>query len=83
MKLYDIFDLELDELFALLKKHNISSLSVGDCAITLSHDTSEVKAVVDSNYPDELQKLSCGHALYEANELGECLHGCLPTEDTE
>lgn len=83
MKLRELFDLELNICLQLLREHGVKSLRVGDVSLTLADLPHQVKSEVESNFPDELDKQKCGHYAYEANELGECLHGCLPTEDNE
>lgn len=84
MKIYDLFDLEMDELLGLLGKHGITDLTVGDCSITLHGKGTIAHDLPESNWATEDELLPCKHYTYEANELGECLHGCLQTpEDKE
>ena len=83
MKLQDVLELDIDILLPLLRQNGIEALSIGDVSITLSSRQEENVTEVESTFKDEIDKLSCGHYTYEANELGECLHGCLPTEERE
>jgi hypothetical protein len=85
MRLQDLIDLETDVLLRFMREEGIKHLSVGNLSITLAENAGEVKAqaLEPSRFDDEQEKLPCGHFLYEANELNECLHGCQgkPKED--
>ena len=79
MKLKDLFDLDSKLLIQFMREEGITSLSADGHSITLSQGIPPVKAVVEpSRFDDELdkEKLPCGHSIWEANELNECLHGC-------
>jgi len=70
-----------------MREEGIRSLSYEGNTITLSPTRKPVKAEVEpSRFDDDAvaEKLPCGHSIWEANELNECLFGCLdaPKEET-
>jgi len=81
MKIFDLENLDLDILVNLLRDYGITSYSNGKCNITIGPRMPQ--NVEPSRFEDELpqEKASCGHSLWEANEVGECLHGCLPQQE--
>ena len=85
MKIKDILELDINILFPLLQEHGVRALSIGDVSITLSEKQAQNQIVNESRFEDEDTKtnLSCGHKSWEANELGECLHGCIQINEEE
>jgi hypothetical protein len=84
MKIYDLFDMEFQDLLKLLGEHGITNLTVGDCSITLNGKGTIQHDLPESNWATDDKKLPCGHNEFEANILGECLHGCInKPEDKE
>ena len=80
MKLKDLFDLDSKLLIQFMREEGIVSLAADGHSITLSQGTPpvKVKELEPSRFDDDgdKEKLPCGHSIWEANELNECLHGC-------
>ena len=86
MKIKDFPELELELLVRLMRDSGIKRLSYGDALIELGDALIAPQEPSEpSRFEDESpkEKLSCGHFLYEANELGECLHGCVAEQTKE
>ena len=86
MKIKEILDQPLDIALPLLRSYGVRALSVDGVSITLGHLHAENKTYVEpSRFEDESKddKLSCGHSIWEGNNTGECLHGCLPETKNE
>jgi hypothetical protein len=86
MKIKELFDLDSELLLKWMRDSGVSHLSGGGYTITLTESVPPVKTIGEpSRFEDELEKekLPCGHSIWEANEMGECLHGCVgkPKED--
>jgi hypothetical protein len=86
MKIKDILEQPLDIALPLLRSYGVRALSVDGISITLGHLPAEQKTYVEpSRFEDDSKddKMSCGHSIWEANETGECLHGCLSDTKNE
>jgi hypothetical protein len=76
MKLSDVVNLEVDEIIAFMRSRGIMAMAFGAHSISLA-DQPQPEVIPDpTNFEDETIKLDCGHAIWEANEAGECLLGC-------
>lgn len=84
MKINDLRELPIADLLSFLRENGIRSISIGDVSLTLSPKQPAVQWE-PSRFEDEgdKQKLSCGHSIWEANNEGECLHGCIPENKKE
>jgi len=61
-----------------MRGHGLLTLAANGVTLTLSNLPAPVKAELPpSKFEDEETKLPCGHALWMANEAGECYEGCL------
>lgn len=78
MKLKELFDLDSKLLIQFMREEGIVSLAADGHSITLSQGITPVKSIEPSRFDDdgEKEKLPCGHSIWEANELNECLYGC-------
>jgi len=86
MKLKELCELDIDILIPMLRSYGIRALSIGDVSLTISPGPNAVKTEWEpSRFEDEREqeKLPCGHSVWEANEKGECLMGCLPETKKE
>lgn len=86
MKIKNLFDLDLEDIVLHMKALGISSLCHSGVSLTLSERVAPVKAELPpSQFENELdkEKLPCGHSIWEANELDECLHGCIQSNVKE
>ena len=79
MKINELFALDTALLGKFMRDAGISSLRGGDYSISLTPNTPVVKEIEPSRFDDDSdkEKAPCGHSIWEANEAGECLHGCL------
>lgn len=73
----DLLAIGLDEVATLCRQLGIKKLQYGSFLIELGPLPPPVSPH-ESYFPDEMDKLPCGHGGHEANEHGECLHGCMP-----
>lgn len=78
MKIHELFALDIEALLKYMRDCGISSLQHGSTAITLAPLPAVPPHVEPSHFEDEWVELPCGHPSWESNELGECLHGCIP-----
>lgn len=85
MKIKDAFDLDLDILIRWMRESGVEELHYMNRSLVLSKTLPPLSPVENSNFEDEgeKEKLPCGHQSWEANEIGECLHGCEPTTKEE
>lgn len=74
MKLKELEDLDMEILIPLLRGYGIKNISIGAINIGLGEEVTS--SYESSKFEDEAPLLSCGHSLWESNEVGECLHGC-------
>lgn len=83
MKLKELQDLPYDILLPLLHECGVKTISFGDTSITLQDNYKPNRPTEPSRFEDESKddKQPCGHSIWEANEVGECLHGCLPQKE--
>jgi hypothetical protein len=86
MKIKELFGLDSELLVKWMRDSGVSHLAGDGYSITLTNILPPVKSVSEpSHFQDELEKekLPCGHSIWEANEMGECLMGCVgkPNED--
>ena len=77
MKINELQDLHLEHLISTLRHHGIRTITFGGTSITLGAAPLKESPIEALERDIEEEKLSCGHSLWEANSMGECLHGCL------
>lgn len=79
MKINELFALDAHLLVKFMRDAGISSLHSGDTSISLTPSNPVVKEIEPSRFDDDgkAEQAPCGHSIWEANEAGECLHGCL------
>lgn len=86
MKIKNLLELDLEDIILHMKAHGLETLSANGVTLTLSNSHAPVKAELPpSQFENELEKekLPCGHSVWEANELDECLHGCIQSNVKE
>ena len=86
MKICDILNQPLDIAIPLLRHYGVRAISVDGVSLTLGHlPTTKETYVEPSRFEDESKddKLPCGHPIWEGNDAGECLHGCLSSTKNE
>lgn len=82
MKITELKVLDLHDLVETLRRYGITSYGADGINITLgpaAHGYVESA----SQFRDEEEALPCGHKLWESNDEGECLWGCLHTDKVE
>lgn len=80
MKINELLDLPVPLLLKFMRDGGIRSLQVDGRSIVLGPPARH-KVEEPSAFKDEEIKQRCGHALWEANESGECLWGCEPVAE--
>lgn len=81
MTLQKLAELPVEEQVRLMREMGVLSYRFGYSSITLGMAVAkEIAEPLPA--PEKESKLLCGHELWEANELGFCLHGC-PTDKKE
>lgn len=82
MTLQKLAELPVSEQIAFMKEHGVLSYRFGYSSLTLGAAEAPQKVEpLPASEPES--KLLCGHEIWEANELGLCLHGCLPDKKEE
>jgi hypothetical protein len=82
MKLKELSNLDLDHLVSTLRLYGITQYSHDGVHITVGPSLSPVEHI-STPFEDEQEQLPCGHSIWESNDEGECLHGCLHTDKVE
>ena len=78
MKIKNLLELDLEDMLLHMKALGIQTIAFNGSQITLSETPPPVKEeILQSKFEDEEGKLPCGHAIWMANEAGECFEGCL------
>lgn len=82
MKIKDLFGLDSELLVKWMRESGVQHLGAEGYSITLGPSV-QGAAFEPSRFEDDesKEKLLCGHTVWEANELGECLHGCVPPKE--
>lgn len=82
MKIQELSHLDLPDLVETLRRYGITGYGAEGINITLgpAHQSYVESA---SQFPDEEECLPCGHKIWESNDEGECLWGCLHTDKVE
>jgi len=83
MKINELQDLHIEDLISILRRHGIRTITFGGTSITLGTAPLKESPTEALERDIEEEKLSCGHSLWEANSIGECLHGCLKESSLE
>jgi hypothetical protein len=79
MKINELFSLDTTLLVKFMRDAGIVHLQGGGYCLTLTDNNPAVKEIEPSRFEDDgkSEQQPCGHSIWEANEAGECLHGCL------
>lgn len=86
MKLSEFANLDIEVVIKYMKDHGISGMTFGEYSLCLENyvPKPDIIPFEPSAFEDETQTLECGHFVYEANEFGQCIHGCvLPVPTTD
>jgi len=78
MKIKNLLELDLEDIILHMRALGVEAVAFNGSSLTLSKSYTPVKEELPpSKFEDEETKLACGHALWMANEAGECYEGCL------